>query len=59
MIEGPGVYPDHDIENDPGALLEGKDPQMDAALDYLIKKMKEDPREYPKEPRIPKKEVNF
>ncbi|TKJ40834.1 hypothetical protein CEE37_07685 [candidate division LCP-89 bacterium B3_LCP] len=59
LIEGPGVYPDHDIENDPGALLQGKDPQMDAAIDYLIKKMKEEPREYPKEPRIPKKEVNF
>ncbi len=59
LIEGPGVYPDYDIENDPGAVLKGKDPQMDAAIDYLKKKMKEDPREYEEEPPIPKKEVNF
>ena len=59
LIEGPGVYPDIEIENDPGAVLAGKDPQMDAAINYLLKKLKEDPKEYEKEPPIPKKEVNF
>ncbi len=59
LIEGPGVYPDYDIENDPGSVLAGKDPQMDAAIEYLLKKMKEEPMEYPPEPAIPYKEVNF
>ncbi|MFH1736194.1 MAG: PDZ domain-containing protein [bacterium] len=59
LIEGPGVYPDYDIEQDPGSVLKGEDPQMDAALDYLLKKLREDPMEYEDEPKIPKKKVNF
>jgi tricorn protease len=59
LIEGPGVYPDVEVENDPGSVLADKDPQLDEAIKYLLKKMKEDPKELPEEPPIPEKDVNF
>jgi len=59
LIEGPGVYPDYEIENDPGSLLAGKDPQLDMTIDYLLKKIKDDPKEIPKRPAIPYKEINI
>lgn len=59
LIEGPGVKPDHPVENDPGSVLAGKDPQLDAAIDYLVKEMRDNPKKLPEEPPIPKKESNF
>lgn len=59
LIEGHGVDPDYVIENDPGAVLADKDPQLDAAIEYLLKKMKDEPMVLPKEPPIPRKEVNY
>lgn len=59
LIEGHGVDPDYYVENDPGAVLAGEDPQLDAAIKHLLKKMKEEPMKLPEEPPIPKKEVNF
>ncbi len=59
LIEGHGVDPDVVVIQDPGSVLAGKDPQLDAAIEYLLKKMKEEPMELPQEPPIPKKDVNF
>lgn len=59
LIEGHGVDPDYVVENDPASVLADKDPQLDAAVDYLLKKLKEDPKELPEEPQIPKKYINF
>jgi tricorn protease len=59
LIEGHGVDPDYYVENDPGSVLAGKDPQLDASIEYLLKKIKDEPPELPKEPPIPKKDVNF
>ena len=56
LIEGPGVYPDVEIIQDPGSVLAGKDLQLDAAIEYL---MKLEPKKLPEEPPIPRKEVNF
>jgi tricorn protease len=59
LIEGPGVYPDYDIENDPASVLAGKDTQLDAAINYLLKEIKDNPKKLPPEPNIPHKESNF
>ncbi len=59
LIEGRGVDPDYVIENDPGAVLAGKDPQLDSAIAHLLAQLKKEPREIPKEPPIPRKDVNF
>ncbi|MFH1861186.1 MAG: S41 family peptidase, partial [bacterium] len=59
LIEGHGVDPDYEVENDPGSVLAGKDPQLDATIKYLLKKLKEEPVKIPEEPPIPKKETNY
>lgn len=58
LIEGPGVYPDHEIENDPGSVLAGKDPQLDMTIKYLLDKIAKEPKKLPPRPPIPKKDVN-
>jgi len=39
VIEGYGVDPDIDVENDPKSLLAGKDPQLERAVAELMKKL--------------------
>ena len=43
IIEGRGVSPDIDVENDPNAYAQGKDPQLDRAIDYLLAEIKKNP----------------
>jgi len=59
LIEGTGVYPDEEIENDPGAVLAGKDPQLDAAIAYLLDKMAKEPKTLPPRPKVTGKRVNL
>jgi len=59
LIEGTGVYPDVEIENDPASVLAGKDTQLDAGIDYLLDKMAKEPKDIPSRPPVPKKTVNF
>ncbi|MBU1919741.1 PDZ domain-containing protein [bacterium] len=55
LIEGPGVYPDVEIENMPKPQMQGIDEQLDYAIDYLIKKLKEEPVVDPPMPPFPDK----
>ncbi len=48
LIEGRGVSPDIDVDNLPVATFNGGDAQLQAALDYLQKKFKEQPVTEPK-----------
>jgi tricorn protease len=43
IIEGRGVSPDIDVENDPNAYAQGKDPQLDRAIAYLLAEIKKNP----------------
>ncbi|MBR7801260.1 S41 family peptidase [Undibacterium fentianense] len=43
LIEGVGVSPDIEVDNPPFSSFRGEDKQLDAALNYLQKKMKEQP----------------
>lgn len=43
LVEGVGVAPDIEIDNPPFASFNGEDKQLDAALNYLQKKLKEQP----------------
>jgi tricorn protease len=38
-IEGRGVEPDIDVPSDPAAFVQGRDPQMDKAIEVLMKKL--------------------
>jgi len=53
MIEGRGVTPDCIVVNDPASEIQGKDPQLEAAIEYLLKQIKENPKQVPKRPVAP------
>lgn len=55
IIEGHGVDPDIEVENDPKSILAGRDPQLERGVEEVLKKMKEEPRVLPKWPAAPVK----
>jgi len=55
VIEGHGVDPDIEVENDPKAVIEGRDPQLERAIAEVMKRIKADPRKLPKRPPDPVK----
>jgi tricorn protease len=59
LIEGRGVEPDIVVDNLPYESFKGKDAQLDAALDYLKKQIKEHPVEIPKAPLHPDKSFKY
>ncbi len=52
-IEGHGVDPDIDVTDDPGKMLKGEDPQLDAAINYLVEQVKKHPKKPIKNPAGP------
>ena len=54
IIEGYGVDPDIEVENDPKSLIEGKDPQLDRAVAEIMKKLTK-PVKLPPRPAAPVK----
>jgi tricorn protease len=58
LIEQEGVHPDIVVENLPHATFNGQDAQLDAAIDYLKKKIAEDPRPVPAPPPYPRRAKN-
>ncbi len=57
LIEGHGVDPDIVVDNLPYATYQGKDAQLDAAIDYLKKKIAAEPVQVPQAPPHPDKSV--
>jgi tricorn protease len=53
LIEGNGVAPDIEVDNLPFATANGGDAQLQAALDYLTKKLAEAPLSQPEAQPIP------
>ncbi|MBB3188726.1 S41 family peptidase [Microbacter margulisiae] len=49
-IENHGVSPDINVDDLPGDLLKGKDAQLDTAIEYIMKQIKEHPMNLPKPP---------
>jgi len=43
VVEGTGVSPDIELLNDPASEIRGEDPQLDKAIDYLLKQIEENP----------------
>ncbi|GGF22591.1 S41 family peptidase [Echinicola rosea] len=52
--EGHGVDPDIEVEEDPTALANGKDPQLEKAIEETLRLLKEHP---PVKPNVPEYEV--
>lgn len=55
LIEGHGFVPDIEVDNLPHASFNGKDAQLEAAIELLQKLIKEDPRDVPPAPAYPDK----
>jgi tricorn protease len=59
LIEGWGVEPDIEIDNLPNESFKGKDAQLEAAVQYLLKLMKEKPVIIPPVPKYPIKSFDY
>jgi tricorn protease len=59
LIEGWGVEPDIKVDNLPFESFKGKDAQLDAAVQYLIKLNKEQPVVTPPIPKYPVKAFDY
>jgi tricorn protease len=55
VIEGHGVDPDIVVENDPASVIAGRDPQLERAVQELVKKMDAEPMHLPQRPPDPVK----
>jgi tricorn protease len=53
LIEGIGFIPDIEVINLPKATFEGKDAQLDAAIEHLKELIQKDPRPVPNPPAYP------
>jgi tricorn protease len=55
IIEGYGVDPDIEVENDPKSVIAGRDPQLERAVAEIMKKIKDKPVQLPPRPAPPVK----
>src|ERR1700722_5874644 len=51
VIEGHGVDPDIEVENDPADLIEGRDAQLARAIAEIEKALQSNPKTLPQRPR--------
>ncbi len=55
IIEGHGVDPDIEVENEPKSILAGRDPQLERGVKEVLKAMAAEPRKLPRRPADPVK----
>ncbi|HYG64655.1 MAG TPA: S41 family peptidase, partial [Thermoanaerobaculia bacterium] len=55
IIEGHGVDPDIEVDNDPKSLLAGRDPQLERGVAEVLKAIEKEPRKLPARPAPPVK----
>jgi len=55
IIEAYGVDPDIVVENDPKAVIEGCDPQLERGVAEVLQRIRQNPKQLPKRPAPPMK----
>ena len=55
VVENVGVEPDIEVENDPRSVIAGRDPQLERAVDEVLRMMRDDPKALPERPAPPVK----
>jgi tricorn protease len=55
IIEGHGVDPDIEVDNDPASVIAGKDNQLDRGIAEVLRAMEREPRRLPSRPPDPVK----
>ncbi len=53
IVEGEGVTPDIEVELNSAEMARGEDAQLNTAIDYLMKKIEEEPRPWPQHEPFP------
>ncbi|MEQ1935881.1 MAG: S41 family peptidase, partial [Fimbriimonadaceae bacterium] len=53
VVEGPGVYPDIDVDNDPNLWAKGTDAQLDRAVKEMLDQVAKKPIKRPVQPADP------
>jgi tricorn protease len=53
IIEGYGVDPDIEVHQDPVAVIQGRDPQLDRGVQEVLRLIRENPRALPVRPAPP------
>ena len=53
LVEGHGVDPDIEVIDDPSLMTDGGDPQLDAAIDWLLAELERNPPSRPQRPAYP------
>jgi tricorn protease len=56
VMENYGVDPDIEVDNPPDLVIEGRDPQLEKAIEIIMKKLEEEPRKLPERPPYPVKD---
>lgn len=59
LIEGWGVVPDIEVDNLPRETFDGRDRQLETAVQVLLEAIEEDPREVPAPPPYPDKSFEY
>ena len=55
IIEGYGVDPDIEVQNDPKSVIAGRDPQLERGVQEVLRLIRERPRRLPGRPAPPNK----
>ena len=50
VVENEGVPPDIEVEQNPADLMDGKDPQLERAIQVVMEELKKNPPSRPKRP---------
>ncbi|MDZ4808174.1 MAG: PDZ domain-containing protein [Bacteroidota bacterium] len=58
VVENTGVAPDIEVEQWPGDVIKGKDPQLEKAIEIALKELQKNPPEELKRPAYPNKVKN-
>jgi tricorn protease len=53
VMENYGVDPDIEIDNRPDLVVQGKDPQLEKAIEIVMKKIEQEPKKLPERPSYP------
>ena len=59
LIEQIGVIPDIEVDNLPHTTFNGSDAQLQAAIEYLLEQIENDPREVPAPPAHPNRNFRY
>jgi tricorn protease len=55
VVEGRGAVPDYEVDQEPAAVMAGKDPQLDKAIEIILNNLKQHPFRKPVHPPFPVK----